>query len=420
MCWPVAFVGWTFGRRFVLNGSNLDRIRAAVESRSDELVELLSSFVGVASENPPGTCLKEGQAWIGEHLSAFGIPFDVHRTSRGETDHAVMIGKVGDGERFMYLHGHYDVVPAFSDDQYVAQIRDGVMIGRGTSDMKSGLVAMLVAAVIHRDLGGEGQVRLVYVPDEESGGADGSERVADLDLRDTSGCMGAIVGEPSHPDVWYAARGALTVQVTVTGRPAHVGLHYTGDSAFEHGHRVVERLLSWRDEVARRKTSFRIEPEAARSSIVLVGGMSGGGTNFNIVPDTYSFTIDRRPNPDEDYDLARTEMLDLLADLAQDHPLTVEILQDARPASTQADHPLVTSVQDNIAKISGRHAPLSMCPGCLETRIYSEQDIPAVAYGPGPMAAMHAPDEHVPLANLTEACAVYASVLGDTLGYNSI
>lgn len=60
-----------------------------------------------------------------------------------------------------------------------------------------------------------------------------------------------------------------------------------------------------------------------------------------------------------------------------------------------------------------------MCPDCLETRIYSEHEIPAVAFGPGPMAVMHAPDEYVPLSNLTEACAVYAAVLGDTFGYPS-
>ncbi|MGH9213435.1 MAG: hypothetical protein ACRD2C_22595, partial [Acidimicrobiales bacterium] len=42
------------------------------------------------------------------------------------------------------------------------------------------------------------------------------------------------------------------------------------------------------------------EPEAARASIMLIGGVTEGGTNFNIVPDTFRFTIDRRPNPDED------------------------------------------------------------------------------------------------------------------------
>ena len=51
--------------------------------------------------------------------------------------------------------------------------------------------------------------------------------------------------------------------------------------------------------------------------------------------------------------------------------------------------------------------------------IYSRHGIPAVACGPGPMTVMRAPDEHVPIANLVEACAVYAAVLGDTLGYVS-
>lgn len=399
--------------------AELTRIQRAVKSRSEELVELLSSFVGVASENPPGSGLKQAQAWIGEHLSRYEIPFEVHSTARGETDHAVIIGTVGHGSDFMYLHGHYDVVPAFRDDQYVAEIRDGRMYGRGTSDMKSGVVAMLLAAVIHRDLGGNGRIRLVYVPDEESGGADGSERMVELGLLETTGCLGAIVGEPSHPDIWYAARGAFTVEVTVAGKPAHVGLHYTGDSAFEYAHQVIHRLLAWRDTVAGRKTDYRIEPEAARSSIVLVGGTSGGGTNFNIVPDQYRFTIDRRPNPDEDYDSAKTELLDLIDELDVEQRLTVEVLQDVRPASTDAGDPLVTSVQDSISKIGARHAPLSMCPGCLETRIYTEHGVPAVAYGPGPMSVMHAPDEHVPISNLIEACSVYSAVLGDMLGYSS-
>lgn len=397
--------------------SRIEDIRKAVEARSDELVGLLESFIRVPAENPPGSHLTEAQTWITERLSGYGITWETRGTSRTDTDHAVIIGAVGQGAPHIYLHGHYDVVPAFSSDQFDPVVSDGSVIGRGASDMKSGLVAMLLAAVIHRDMGGHGQVRLVYVPDEESGGADGSERMTELGLIEVDGCVGAIVGEPSYPDIWYAARGAFTVEVTVRGQPAHVGLHYTGVNAFEHAHQILETLFAWRDSVAAHKTSFRIEPEAARSSIALIGGTSRGGTNFNIVPDEYRFTIDRRPNPDEDYEEARAELMDLLDSLADRYDISVEVLQDAWPATSRADDNLVMSVQDNVAKVGERHAQLSMCPGCLETRIYSQHGLPAVAYGPGPMNVMHAPDEHVPIANLIEACTVYVSVLGDLLGH---
>ena len=65
---------------------------------------------------------------------------------------------------------------------------------------------------------------------------------------------------------------------------------------------------------------------------------------------------------------------------------------------------------------SGRTVAPSMCPGCLETRIYSSRGIPSVAFGPGPPAEMHAPTEHVPIDNLLEAAAVYAITLGEHLG----
>jgi succinyl-diaminopimelate desuccinylase len=395
------------------------RIRRAVAVRRDELTHLLVEFCAIPAENPPGAHLVESQTWIEQTLARYDIRYESHPTSQTEGDHRVIIGSVGDTGRVMYLHGHYDVVPAFTADQFAPTVRDGAVFGRGACDMKGGLVALLIAAVVHRDLDGGGQIRLVYVPDEETGGVNGSERLVENDLIDANDCVGAIVGEPSFPDVWYAARGAFTVKVTVHGRPAHVGLHYTGDNAFEHAHHIVGRLMAYRDAITRRRTNLMIEPEAARESIMLIGGVAGGGTNFNIVPDQFSFTVDRRPNPDEDYAAACEELLDLLGDLATDHPLTVEVLQDVRPAHTDVDVPLVRTLQDAVRVTTDRQAQLSMCPGCLETRIYSGLGIPAVAYGPGPVAQMHGPDEHVPIDNLLEAATVYAITLGEHLGWNA-
>lgn len=394
---------------------HLDEIRAAVDGHRDELVTLTSELIEIPSENPPGAHLPEAQEWIRRQFERLAIPCRVIDSSRTNTDHRIVIGEVGDEGPILYLHGHYDVVPAFSADQFAARVEDGSIVGRGAADMKSGLVAMMLAAVVHRDLGGSGRVRLVCVPDEETGGADGAERLDELGLlEDAEEAVGAIVGEPSWPHLWYAARGAFTVEVVVRGEPAHVGLHYTGINALERAYRVLGELFRYRDTAVGHRTELAIEPEAARRSIMLIGGLSGGGTNFNIVPDEFRFTIDRRTNPDEDYLAARSELLALLADLGRSSDLTVEILQDAASAFTAPDDPLVTSMQEAIAA-DGRQARLAMCPGCLETRVYARQGIPAVAYGPGPMSLMHAPDERVPIEHLVAACRVYATVLGNRL-----
>ncbi|MDH3683195.1 MAG: ArgE/DapE family deacylase [Acidimicrobiia bacterium] len=384
---------------------------AAVAARRDDLVELTSAFVAIPSENPPDVDLRAAQRWLSAQLDHFEIDHDIIDSSSDGGDHRVVVGTVGSDGPLLYLHGHYDVVPAFDPAQFAPTVADGAIVGRGAADMKSGLVAMLLAAVIHRDAGRSGRIKLVFVPDEETGGAHGSERLQELGVITDDGAVGAIVAEPSFPDIWCAARGALTIEVTVAGRAAHVGHHYTGVNAFTAAHEVVQELIDYQTRVVEHRTELRIEPEAARHSIMLIGGTAAGGTNFNIVPDVFRFTIDRRPNPDEDYDRARAELLAVLDDLAERFDLGYRILQDVDPAHTPPGDQLVTVLHGAIAEVAGRHASLTMCPGCLETRVYNRAGIPAVAYGPGPSAVMHGPDEHVPIANLLEACEVYVTVL---------
>lgn len=333
-----------FDQRSPVSTAN-SRVAEAVMKRRDELIGLTKRFVAFPTTNPPGTDLVECQQWICDRLESYEIPLEVIESSTTGGDHKIIVGTVGSSGPVMYFHGHYDVVPEFSASQFAAVERNGSLIGRGTCDMKGGLVALLIAAVIHRELGGGGQVKLVFVPDEETGGVNGSERLEELGVITSAPTVGAVIAEPSYPDIWYAARGAFTVEVTITGRPAHVGLHYTGVNALTIGHAVLGQLMSFGESVAMHKTSLRIEPEAARSSIVLIGGTSGGGTNFNIVPDQFRFTIDRRPNPDEDYAGAKAALLDQLDELARHHPLSYEVLQDVDPALTAPDAELIRSTR---------------------------------------------------------------------------
>jgi acetylornithine deacetylase/succinyl-diaminopimelate desuccinylase-like protein len=252
----------------------------------------------------------------------------------------------------------------------------------------------------------------VIVPDEETGGRLGAEPLAELGRLDPA-AAGAIVAEPTWGTIWHACRGALTLRVTVRGKAAHVGLHYEGENAFAAAVDVVLSLRGLERALRERQSAltFSSADPRARESIMLVGGLAAGGTNFNIVPDEFSFTVDRRPNADESYDDARRELLAILESARADGvDLSWEVLQDARSAVTPPESDFVQAVAGAAAAVTGPAPSVTCCPGVLETRVYSRLGIPAVAFGPGLIDRMHSPDEDVPVANLFDAARIYTKV----------
>lgn len=162
------------------------------------------------------------------------------------------------------------------EDQFDARIDGDRLVGRGASDMKGGLAAMIYATAAARERGLG--VALMLVPHEETGGHLGAERLSALGLMDPN-ARGAIAAGPTWGTIWHAARGAYTVRVTVRGTPAHVGLHYQGVTAFEAAVSIVEQLRPLQKALRERRSAlvFGSEDPRAAESIMLVGGVSSGG-----------------------------------------------------------------------------------------------------------------------------------------------
>src|SRR6202030_4341238 len=154
-----------------------------------------------------------------------------------------------------------------------------------------------------------GRIGLTLVPDEETGGRRGSAWMARKGLLGQAG-VGMLLAEPTSGVVWNANRGAISLRVRVLGKSAHVGLQHQGRNAFERMVRVIQRLQELKQEVEQRTTSFNIGADQARPSILMLGGQSGGGTNFNVVPEECWFTIDRRINPEENFDEERARLFE--------------------------------------------------------------------------------------------------------------
>src|SRR5437870_9133672 len=389
-----------------------DSILAWLRQREDEMAALLSELVAIPTENPPGRNYQACAALLEKRLRNFGLdcerfePADLEKKS--DEAPACLLACYGRGKRTLYFHGHYDVVPAQSAQQFEPVRKEHFLFGRGSCDMKGGIVAMLYAILALKECGAElnGKAGLMLVPNEETGGADGSAWLAQQGLLGRNG-IGVLLAEPTSGVVWNANRGAISLRVQVFGKSAHVGLQHQGQNAFERMHRVVERLQELKREVEQHTTLFNIGAEQARSSILMLGGQSGGGSNFNVVPDKCWFTVDRRINPEEDLAAEKARLLAILESCKRDGiPLEWEILQEGSSAACDEDAALGQALSRSIRAVTGDAPRFEMCPGLLEIRFYAAQGIPAYAYGPGLLSVAHSPNEYVDLRKVIETAAI--------------
>jgi succinyl-diaminopimelate desuccinylase len=374
----------------------------------DRIVDLTSRLVAIPTENPPGRAYAECVELLESELGALDLPCEVIRVPEtGEYPRYVLLSGIGTGST-MYLHGHYDVVPASRPGQFDPVIRNGRIEGRGASDMKGGIAAMVYAlyALRPEELGG--RLELVLVPDEETGGRQGSGFLADCARLSRDG-IGAIVGEPTSGVVWNANRGAVTLRVRVTGRPAHVGLQHQGRNAFEGALPILAELQAMKARVERHRTSFKIVPEAAEHSILMLGGEVTGGHQFNTVPEHFSFTVERRFNPEEELEAEKELLLEAIDGARPDWvEVEVEVIQVGASSSTDADGALGRALADSIQEVTGKRPSFELCPGLLETRFYSQRGVPALAFGPGVLSVSHGPEEYVEVGRLVESSEIYA------------
>ena len=401
---------------------NHEELDACVRGLRNEMINFTSELVGIASENPPGNAYPECVRAIESRLRALDLPCEVvkyrpAKATRDDSGAAILLSSLGTGQQTLYFSGHYDVVPVTTPGQCTPVQKGKTLFGRGAADMKSGLASMLYAAVALQRLRVplNGRVGLVFVPDEETGGHRGSGFLAATKRLGTHG-IGMLTPEPTSGVVWNANRGAITVRVTVHGREAHVGLLHQGRTAFEDAIRVVAGLQRLARRVGRRRTQFRVTPDAARRSLMLIGGRVEAGSNFNVVPGRCMFTVDRRMNPEEDYEAERRALFAVFDDARRNGVrLDVEVFQEGRPSGTPEATPLGRALSSHVRAVTGKVPKFEMCPGLLEIRFYAEQGMPAYAYGPGLLSISHGPKEFVDTDRIVECATIYARVAATVL-----
>jgi succinyl-diaminopimelate desuccinylase len=381
-----AFIGGCFYPSITMKPS----IATALRAYRRNVIELTAELISIATENPPGLRYAQCRRLLLARLKALGFTTQLHgecilaRTKSAATD------------RTLYFHGHYDVVPAQSRVQFTPVLKGANLFGRGSSDMKSGLAAMIYAAKALEECSASlnGGVTLVLVPDEETSGPRGSKALLQAGLLGRN-AVGMLTAEPTGGVIWNANNGAISLRITVPGKHAHVSLQHLGVNAFENTLKIAPQLLAFKRKVERRA-----------GSVMLIGGRAEGGANFNAVPGEFSFTIDRRITPEENLQQEKQALHDLLSTLLPN--AKIDILQEGESASTLVSDPLSRALAESVYQVTKKPPRFELLHGLLETRYYASQGIPALAYGPGLLTVSHGPNEFVPLRNIEQCAVIYA------------
>jgi acetylornithine deacetylase/succinyl-diaminopimelate desuccinylase family protein len=376
----------------------------AVLDRIDEdwLVELTTSLVRAAGQNPPG---EEAATVAVLSAAATELGLDVVETAVEPGRNNVRITLEGDGGPGLLLLGHTDVVPVgdgWTTDPFGGEVHDGRIYGRGASDMKGGLAASLAALAALRGVGLSGPVELAALVDEEETGKGIRAFVSSV----PGPFLGCITAEPTDLQTIIGARGASYLRAEIHGKACHAGNPDGGANAIYGAAAVIAEIERLHAELAKR-------PHPLLGPATWSVGQIQGGTGGSIVPAECVVVADRRLLPGETTDAVLDELRERLADLQlADRGLTVELAMPMEmPAfQTPADAELARATDAALADAGGPGLPLggwtAACDGAYVAR---DLGIPVVVLGPGSATMQaHRADESVAIEELVVASRAYA------------
>jgi succinyl-diaminopimelate desuccinylase len=289
---------------------------------------------------------------------------------------------LGRSERVV-LAGHLDTVPIAGNlpVRLDGDAEGGVLVGRGTADMKGGVAVQLRVAVSlpspTRDV-----TFVFYDHEEVDADRNGLGRLSRAHPEWIVGDL-AVLLEPTAAGIEGGCNGTLRAQVTTRGVAAHSARWWRGHNAVHEAGRVLSRLQAYEPrEVEVEGLVYR----EGLSAVQIVGGVAG-----NIIPDECRILVNYRFAPDKDVASASEHVRKVF------EGYEVEIVDGADGARPGLDRPAAA------AFVAAIGAPPSAKYGWTDVARFSALGVPAVNFGPGDPSVAHADDEHVPVAQL-RAC----------------
>ncbi|MDJ0803752.1 MAG: M20 family metallopeptidase [Desulfobacterales bacterium] len=362
-----------------------------------DLIELTRRLIRFETINPPGN--EEACArFLGRMLEDGGFRVAYHALTPGRVNVIARSPASGGGGKPTVLSGHLDTVPLGSavwrHEPTGAQRVDGRIYGRGASDMKSGVAAMVLAALAE---GADVPVTLILSAGEETG-CEGVRSLAD------QGCLegpvrALVIGEPTANYPLIGHKGAFWLEMEARGRAAHGSQPELGDNAIVKAAEAIQRLMA---------IDFDGHNHPLLGPPTVNVGTIAGGININSVPDRAVAGLDIRTVPGLGHDALRTMLEEGCGDFVR-----FRVMADMEGFASDPRDPWIRRVFDLAAPYLDeppvpRGAPYFTDAATLAAA-YGHP--PAVILGPGEPSQAHQTDEFVVIRRIEDAQAIYRAIL---------
>ena len=344
-----------------------------------------------------------------------GLGFACRRLPFGDGAQRVdnLYARLGNGSPNFCFAGHTDVVPEgdpadWTHDPFAGVVADGILHGRGASDMKGAIAAFVSAVSGFLDgRGGEfgGSISLLITGDEEGDAVNGTRKVLEwLDEKGERLDM-CLVGEPTNPEalgdmIKIGRRGSLTGQVTVRGIQGHTAYPHLADNPV---HRLVRMLAAITD------TKIDDGTEHFQATTLQVSTVDVGNPAANVIPARASATFNARFNDlwsGESLESWVRERFDAAIGDGGAYDLSIHISGESFLCPPG---PLSDAIAEATAAELGRRPELSTTGGTSDARFIHRYCSVAEFGAIG--KTMHKVDEQVPVADLEALARIYRRVL---------
>ncbi|MCW5851964.1 MAG: ArgE/DapE family deacylase [Anaerolineae bacterium] len=362
----------------------------------------LADLIAIPSVNPmltPGAAGEaESAAYCARFLREAGLEVHRQEAAPGRPNVVGILRGTGGGRSLM-LNGHLDTVGVEGMAAPFSPVQaGGRMLGRGSSDMKASIAAMLWTARAIQEAGVRlaGDLLIACVCDEEYASI-GSEALVREFTADA-----AIVTEPTDLNLCLAHRGFVWVEVETFGRAAHGSRPNEGIDAIVHMGRVLTALEVYAHDLAGRPHPALVTPPSVHASTIQ------GGREWSMYPDHCRVQIERRTVTGETTESVVAEFQALLADVrAQDSTFqaTVRPVFSREPFETDPTAPIAQTVAQAITAVRGAPGPLVGMTAWTDAALLQAAGIPTVLFG-NTGGGWHSLDEYVEVDSVSQCADV--------------